>query len=306
MNKKQGLIKKKNSPIGPIPINNNPTTAYLHVPNIYTAFVAHAESGYIFEGESHNFWEIVYVLDGTIGIMSGSSILTLRKNEFFLHTPYEFHRIWSTDRAGAKYLIVSFDLTGSGTVFLKDRSFKISNAHYNHILDMTDYIMTSNLRKQFPLLTVFDLNLEREPQFTCFANALTLLLAKSTNTSTYNTKNQDDTAILFEKAVKYMKSHLDVNLSNGEIAYNTNTSVSTLKRIFNAYSSLGVHEYFLELKITQAKKLLDDGLSVREVSEQLGFSNQNNFSATFKRMTGLAPSKYASSSEYRSPNENDT
>ena len=82
------------------------TDSFLHIDGIHTAFSVQREKGYSFKGESHSFWEMVYVLDGTVGIMAGSKIFHLNKGKVVFHKPYEFHRIWSADDSSPAYLVV--------------------------------------------------------------------------------------------------------------------------------------------------------------------------------------------------------
>ena len=52
-------------------------------------------------------------------------------------------------------------------------------------------------------------------------------------------------------------------------------------------------QYILRVKIEQANFLLTDtNKSVSEIARELGFSDNHNFSRTYKRLTGLTPSEY--------------
>ena len=44
-------------------------------------------SGYSTVGETHDFWEIVIVLDGEIGVTAGSKVINLKSGEAILHEP---------------------------------------------------------------------------------------------------------------------------------------------------------------------------------------------------------------------------
>ena len=43
----------------------------------------------------HNFWEIVCVLEGEVGVASANDLYTLSKGQAVIHSPMEFHNIWS-------------------------------------------------------------------------------------------------------------------------------------------------------------------------------------------------------------------
>ena len=101
---------------------------------------------------------------------------------------------------------------------------------------------------------------------------------------------QNDESDIFKKAVKYMIVNISLSLPLENIADYCNVSVATLKRIFIRYAGVGVHKYFLSLKIKRAKELLISGENVTTTAEKLGFSSQGYFSCAFKRETGVLPS----------------
>ena len=77
---------------------------------MFTAFRETFPVGYRFVGEVHNFWELVFVLDGAVGICAGKKIMTLHAGEAILHKPMEFHRIWSEGKREPTVIIISFDV----------------------------------------------------------------------------------------------------------------------------------------------------------------------------------------------------
>ena len=125
------------------------------------------------------------------------------------------------------------------------------------------------------------------PMLKTYIHQLFLSLADSAEVSpTYHTPESD----IFRNAIDYMNANIELSLSVRDIAGFCNVSESTLKRIFTRYAGIGVHKYFLQLKIKRATKLLSDGLGVNETSDKLGFSSQCYFSAAYKRETGITPS----------------
>ncbi len=69
-----------------------------------------------------------------------------------------------------------------------------------------------------------------------------------------------------------------------------------MKKIFHMYSDIGVMSYFNDLKLTEAKKMLLQGMPVGVVSSMLAFSSQNYFTV-FKSKTGMSPKHYAAAAK---------
>ena len=67
----------------------------------------------------------------------------------------------------------------------------------------------------------------------------------------------------------------------------------TLKRRFKAATGSSLIEYLQNLRVEEAKRLLESTeLPVEEISEQTGYLDASFFRRLFKRLTGLTPSKY--------------
>ncbi|WP_410771150.1 helix-turn-helix domain-containing protein [Fontibacillus sp. BL9] len=78
-----------------------------------------------------------------------------------------------------------------------------------------------------------------------------------------------------------------------EIAAKHHISVSTLRRVVHEYSGYPLNEFIHRLKVAEAKRvLLNTDVSVKEISEALGYKDMFYFSRVFKRITGVSPRSY--------------
>ena len=68
---------------------------------------------------------------------------------------------------------------------------------------------------------------------------------------------------------------------------------SKLCKLFDDYIGEGPIEYYSNLKIAEAKKLLlKEELTVSSISDMLGYSSIHNFSRAFKKAVGFSPAVY--------------
>ena len=87
-------------------------------------------------------------------------------------------------------------------------------------------------------------------------------------------------------------------LSIAEIAMELGTSPTRAKECFRNAFGCGIMTYFNQLKIWQAKRLLNDpSLTVEQVSHQLGFSSPSYFSRVFLKHTGETPTAFRHTSD---------
>ncbi len=66
-----------------------------------------------------------------------------------------------------------------------------------------------------------------------------------------------------------------------------------LSKLFKNKYNIGIYEYALKLRMNHAKELLrDNSLQIQEISDRLGYSNNNYFSKAFKTYYGISPTEY--------------
>lgn len=96
-----------------------------------------------------------------------------------------------------------------------------------------------------------------------------------------------------KKAMTYVQQHLSGNLTVQQLAQELFISERTLNNYFKNEMGKTVSQYIDELLMIKAqRRLLFTDLSVKEISEQLGFCDQFYFSRKFKEKCGKSPYVY--------------
>lgn len=95
------------------------------------------------------------------------------------------------------------------------------------------------------------------------------------------------------KISDYIKNNLAEKLSLQKICLDLGISKNKLYEISNKQFNMPIGSYISHLRVLEAKNLLTStSLSVREVSEQVGFEDYNYFIKLFKNNVGETPLKY--------------
>ena len=109
-----------------------------------------------------------------------------------------------------------------------------------------------------------------------------------------NTRLNNPKYKLVQDAKQYIKEHIYERLTLAEVAGAIGISQNYLSSLFRLYNGSGFSEYVAESKIQLAKEMLRKGnMKVYQVSEKLGFDNQQYFSKVYKKYTGYSPSEKA-------------
>lgn len=253
-------------------------------------------------GEAHDFWEMVYAEKESVFCTADGKEILLEQGDVLFHKPNEFHTLASNGKTAPNVFILSFVCKSESIKFFENKKFTLPTHLAKFIYSILEEgrrtfdipYSDPNLKKMKLLskptlggeqliknyLEIFLINLLREQTETEQGNA-TFLPWKELSTKPID----DITAVL--------RANLYTSLSIDEICRKTAYSKAYLFRIFKAKTGKTIMNYYLELKISEAKKLLrENELSVREISEKLAFSAPDYFTKTFKRVTGLTPLAY--------------
>ena len=112
----------------------------IRITDMYSLFEVHYENGYAFPGESHNFWECLYVMEGDVCASGDERVYNLPRGSIIFHRPLELHKFIVNGPRGADLLIFSFAAEGPLTSYLAEKVFQLSRAQQDIIAAMLSFI----------------------------------------------------------------------------------------------------------------------------------------------------------------------
>lgn len=240
---------------------------------------------FVFSGEMHDFWEIVYVVSGSVIATGDERIYHLESGQMLFHKPMEFHRIRSADGTSPHLLILSFKTAGEGMEKYKECHISLNNEEQKNF----EQTFTSC----YDAILSYEQNNSDYPYKSHIAASMLelFLLGLTRNNKTVQSILTRDEKY-FRQIVGVMKENCRENLSLEQIAKLCEMSVSNMKRVFRLFSDVGLSKYYLQLRMRYAMTLLDDDLSVTQVARIMNFSDVSYFHTVFKRETGMTPCSY--------------
>lgn len=273
-----------------------------NVKSIVTVLYFDYSKEYRFAGESHDFWEILYVDKGELSVNTDTFKHKIKSNEMIFHKPKEFHDITASDKSSSA-LIISFECHSKEMKFFENKIIKTTISEKN---------LLSNIIKDSKV--VFSALNDKPPVYgmqrkvsspvieQSILNSLELLLIsiyrreKNITQKVSNTLKNEKNLLAIDEISNYLKQNMHRNLSLELIADELCMSVSKLKKQFEKSTKGGLINYLIELKIEKAKELiLEEVYNLTEISEQLGFNSLHYFSRRFKKITGKSPTEYKNS-----------
>jgi len=94
------------------------------------------------------------------------------------------------------------------------------------------------------------------------------------------------------KAVRYIEEHYHRDLTLQEVSDQVNMNPTYFSVLFKEQMGVTYIKYLTRVRMDNAKRLLQQGMLVQEVSERVGYHQYRHFVDVFKRTVGMTPGQY--------------
>ena len=228
----------------------------------------------------------LYCMDGSGQITVENRTYTLHGEEAFCIPRNRSHCYYASEENPWSILWVHFK--GEDTVYFPLEECRVISFQSQQATGRMQYLFELLFRVLEGNYTLGN--------FIYISQVLSLILAE-----TYNREKEDSvpeqnrhvTAV-----IRYMYRHLDENLSLGTLSEEFELSKSYLNLIFQKATAHAPMDFFQELKMKEACKLLrSTGLYIYQVGQRLGYQDPYYFSRIFRKVVGVSPTEYREKGE---------
>lgn len=271
----------------------------VNVSSIVTIHYFEFGPAFIYAGEQHNFWEMVYVDKGSVLVKRDAETLTLKQGEILFHEPNEFHSIRSLD-SSPNFFVISFNSVSPAMArFVKYQTYlnKTLKTYLSSIIKEAEktYVIPKNEPELKKLKLREDALIGGEQLIKTYLEQFLIFLIRSMITSATPTFPQKDEVLdpLVESVRQYLIEHAEKNVRIEDLCIEFGYSRSYLSRRFQEKTGQALASYAMQLKIDEAKRLIrETDLNLAQISAHLSFETPQYFSRVFKRKTGMTPTEF--------------
>ncbi|MBO4514037.1 MAG: helix-turn-helix domain-containing protein [Lachnospiraceae bacterium] len=246
----------------------------------------------------HNFYEILYVLEGEYSSMVETQSYHLHKGDFLLIDLNVMHKYQPTEAAGENSKRIILWVTGA---YLRG----LSEAE----MDLTECFRTSASRAwHFPvyyeeMLRGYLLKLAMDGEstgirrtmdrgyLTLFFSHLNLLCTRKESLLAGEFVAEHP---LVERVNAYVEEHLEENITLDVLAEQVHMSKYHFLRKFKELTGVTAHAFVMNKRLIRACELLKKGESVTAAYQSTGFGDYSVFLRNFRAAFGIAPGQYRS------------
>lgn len=283
-----------------------PLQLAVDIRSIVTIHYFEYTSDYSYEGESHPFWEFLYVDKGEVDVIGGQRHHILHRGQIIFHEPGEFHKLWANGEIAPNLVVVSFLCDSPAMARFAGQVLTISEverACMAAIVSAAQEVFANPLNDPNTKCMVRREQAQPASEQMILVQLQLMLLhllqaqgAPARSLPPANLIREKNHQDCMDKITAYLEANLARRLTLEDICRENLMGRSFLQKLFREKTGGGVMEYFSSLKVEAAKQMIRQGrANFTEISARLGYASIHYFSRHFKKATGMTPSEYASS-----------
>lgn len=264
---------------------------------------------FVFKGEKHDFWEMVYVDSGAVEINRDGESVILQQGDILFHQPNEFHTLKSYNSAPS-LLVISFVCRSAPmSYFIRftgplNKSLKPFLSAIVAEAEKT-YILPKNDPELKMLVTRNSAAIGGEQMIKCYLEQFLVLMirdgSQNRSISLFSSRESMKTHLISEIKV-FLRERLTERVRIEDICSTFGYSKTYLSQLFKKECGVSLMTYYNQKKIEYAKKLITENqYSFTQISNTLSFDTPQYFARVFKRFTGQSPSQFQESQNISPP-----
>ncbi|WP_242205953.1 AraC family transcriptional regulator [Aestuariivivens insulae] len=252
----------------------------------------------------HNFYELTYILEGSGQHILNDSIIDYREGDLFFLTPKDEHE-FIVDKP-SKFGIIKF----TEQFFIEKSSFTSSSywrKNLETVIFHSNVIAESIISNDDDKAQLFglyqliknELNNKRPYSrnvLTELFGALLIVLSRNLKSSM---KKKENLYYSDREKVDNILTYIRQNALDKElvklktIAKEFNMSANYVGLFIKKHIGISIQQYLMQTKMAMAEKLLkQSSLSIKEISDKLGFVDTSHFNRMFKKYRAINPSQF--------------
>lgn len=248
----------------------------------------------------HNFYEIIYIMEGEFASLVEERTFTLHKGDFLLIDRNTMHKYQYMEKKHDSSKRIVLWITDSMLTKLSDGGVELADCFVRRGSQKYHFpIYYEEILRGFMLKLAMSEILDGEAAgirkimdkgyLSLFFGYLNILCNR--NEYLLTGENLDDDPLV-QKVNEYIEAHQEANIPVEEIAEYVNLSKFYFLRKFKELTGMTVHGYLINKRLIKTCDDMRDGMSITEVWQRAGFADYTSFLRNFKKAYGISPREY--------------
>lgn len=254
----------------------------------------------------HNFYEIIYVIEGEFSSLVENTAVKLKKGDFLLldkNVMHKYHPVEDKTDASRRIILWITDTMLrelAGEAVDLSECFHGPGSHVYHFpvyyeeilrgfllkLAMSD-LLEAERNHQAGMRTVMD-----RGYLALFFGYLNILCQRKE----YMFEGEGNTNHpLVQQVTYFVDEHMREEISVEDVADYVHMSKFYFLRKFKDITGMTVHSFIVNKRIINACQAISEGMSITEAWQSCGFCDYSSFLRNFRKIYGISPREYRES-----------
>lgn len=240
----------------------------------------------------HDSHQLIYVVKGSALITVSDKNYYANPGTLVLISRLESHAIHMKTEDYSRYTVqIAPEIARFGDILGETLFSVLTNRpeQFRHALDLSGEPRVLTILEQMAAESQNDDNMKSKMLLFLLGQLLVLCCRTYPEQLPENTRNLK----LVQQMQHYIEKNVAERLTLGALSERFNMSQSYLSHLFKDITGCSVIGYLTAYRLLMAKHyLVETDWEIGRIVEKSGFSDNSNFSRTFKKTTGLSPSEF--------------
>ena len=226
----------------------------------------------------HDCHQIIFIVKGRVDFCVNDKLFRATAGDIAIFSRYENHSVSGCSDEYERFVLHIYPYVANRKSPVDFCNIINVSSYMAEITDMFNRILIEH-RSGFKLSDEMERLLIKQLLITVY------------RCTTINFDNSYDDVVARIKRQFENEYHKPLTLAM--LAKQQNLSISSLSHRFRAATGVSVMEYLQSCRMANAKQMLaETECSIGEIVEKCGFSDNSNFSRTFRKLTNMSPSDF--------------
>lgn len=241
-----------------------------------------------------DFIELSFIISGSVDYLIDMENYTLKKGQVLISNPGLYHKELFNENTSCRELHIGitnvniFNSSKKNYIDIGDKNILTLTNYKDEILKVCNEILDE--QRNYNQTSPFMLK--------SLVMKLLILLHREINEELPNLNSQEfsfksrEKKSLVETITKYLTDNYIEDISLYTLSKNMYLSPVYISKIFKEVMGDSPINYLIRIRLSKAKELLQkSNLSIKEISEAVGYNDPYYFSKLYKKYYGISPSK---------------
>ncbi len=249
-------------------------------------------SGYFFQGEKHDYYELTYVDRGCLRTQIEEKEYILKEKDLIIYGPGQFHTQSISEGQSCSYVTIIFSMENIVLQAQDIENQLLLNKifHYDKKIYSLIKSFVQESSDEVPYMNSLMLCLLQEIIIRLLQSEF--IAHKEERPVGITRQHYQDE--LLEKILSYIEATICEPLTIAEICQRFSLSRSSLQLLFKENLDQTPKKYISDLKLEKSRQMIrENRYTISEIALMLGFNSIHYFSRAFTQKYHMAPSEYS-------------